>query len=95
MLRLESSIARTLPIYTHPPPSHFKHYRSHNEGQGIYTTVVIPSDPNVLVDRLNILLASKAAGNTRVRNEIVSICDEHMWQKEMTKQQYKKLMLHL
>jgi len=30
---------------------------------------------------LDILLASKAAGNTGVRNEIVSICDELLRQK--------------
>jgi len=39
-------------------------------------TVVIPSAPDALVDRLELLLASKAAGNTGLRNEIVSICDE-------------------
>ena len=39
-------------------------------------TVVIPSSPDALVGRLLLLLASKAAGNTGVRNELVSICDE-------------------
>ena len=50
--------------------------KSQYEGQGIGRTVVIPSDPDALLDSLDILLASKAAGNTWVRNEIVSICDE-------------------
>ena len=36
--------------------------RSQYEGQGIGTTAVIPSDPDALLDRLDILLASKAAG---------------------------------
>ncbi|KAL4092501.1 hypothetical protein QTP88_027002 [Uroleucon formosanum] len=34
------------------------------------------SDPNELVDRLRLLLASKAAGNTGVSNEIISIFEE-------------------
>jgi len=58
---------------------------------------VILSDPNALTERLELLLllARKVAGNTGVRNEIVSICDELLRQKEMTKQRYKKLMLYL
>ena len=43
------------------------------EGSGV---VVIPSDPNALLERLDLLLASKEAGHTGVRNELVSICDE-------------------
>ena len=43
------------------------------EGSGV---VVIPSDPNALVERLDLLLARQKAGNTGVRNELVSICDK-------------------
>ena len=43
------------------------------EGKGV---VVIPSDPNALLERLDLLLASKEAGHTCVRNKLVSICDE-------------------
>ena len=43
------------------------------EGEGV---VVIPSDPNALLERLDPLLASQEAGHTGVRNELVSICDE-------------------
>ena len=43
------------------------------EGEGV---VVIPSDPNALLERLDLLLASQEAGHTGVRNELVSICDE-------------------
>ena len=60
------------------------------EGQG---TVVIPSDPVALTERLKLLLASKAAGNTGVRNELVSICDELLRQKKISKTLYKKLAL--
>lgn len=40
-------------------------------GKGMQT-VVIPSDPKALLERYNLLLASKASGNTGVRNEMVS-----------------------
>ena len=43
------------------------------EGEG---AVVIPSDPNALLERLDLLLASQEAGHTGVGNELVSICDE-------------------
>ena len=43
------------------------------EGKGV---VVIPSDPNALLERLDLLLASQEAGHTGVGNELVSICDE-------------------
>ena len=43
------------------------------EGEGV---TIIPSDPNALVERLDLLLASQAAGHTGVGNELVSICDE-------------------
>ena len=39
-------------------------------------TIILPCDPIALVERLDILMDSKAAGNTDVRNELVSICDE-------------------
>jgi len=67
--------------------------RRQYEGQG--ETVMIPSDPNALLDRLDLLLGSKAAGNTGVRNEIVSICDELLRQKVMNKSLYKNFMLHI
>ena len=69
--------------------------KSQYKGQGIGTTVVIPSDPDALLDRLDILLASKAAGNTGVRNEIVSICDELLRQKVLSRNHYKNLMLYI
>ena len=46
-------------------------------GQGI----ILPSDPNALCERLELLMASKQAGNTGLRNEIFSICDEFLRQK--------------
>ena len=42
-------------------------------GEGV---VVNPSNPNALLERLDLLLANKEAGHTGVVNELVSICDE-------------------
>ena len=54
------------------------------------TTVIIPCDPNALLERLDLLMASKAAGNTGVRNELVSICDELKRQNIIDTNMYKK-----
>ena len=58
------------------------------EGEGV---VVIPSDPNALLERLDLLLASQEAGHTGVRNELVSICDELKRQGVLDTKAYKKL----
>ena len=44
-------------------------------------TIILPCDPIALVERLDILMASKADGNTGVRNELVSVCEELLRQK--------------
>ena len=67
-------------------------------GQGLkpsVATIILPSDPVALVERLDILMASKAAGNTGVRNELVAVCDELLWQNLIDKQKYKIIMLQL
>ena len=53
--------------------------------------VVIPSDPNALLERLDLLLANQNAGHTGVVNELVSICDELKRQKVINADEYKKL----
>ena len=58
------------------------------EGKGV---VVIPSNPNALLERLDLLLASQEAGHTGVRNELVSICDELKRQGVLDTDSYKKL----
>jgi len=55
----------------------------------------LPSDPNALCERLELLMASKQAGNTSLRNEIVSICDKLLRQKILSHDAYKNLMLTL
>ena len=57
--------------------------------------IILPCDPIALVERLDILMASKAAGNTGVRNELVSICDELLRQNVINKHKYKIIMLQL
>ena len=58
------------------------------EGEGV---VVIPSDPNALLERLELLLASQEASHTGVGNELVSICDELKRQGILDTKAYKKL----
>ena len=57
--------------------------------------IILPCDPIALVERLDILMASKAAGNTEVRNELVSVCDELLRQNLIDKHKYKIIMLQL
>jgi len=57
--------------------------------------IILPSDPNALCERLELLMVSKQAGNTGLRNEIVSICDEPLRQKILSRDAYKNLMLTL
>ena len=52
---------------------------------------ILPSDPNVLIDRFDLLFSSKKAGHTGVRNEIVSILDELKRQGVLKTNEYKKL----
>ena len=57
-------------------------------GKGI---VIMLSDPNALLERLDLLLASQEAGHTGVGNELVSICDELKRQGVLDAETYKKL----
>ena len=58
------------------------------EGEGV---TVIPSNPNALLERLDLLLASQAAGHTGVGNELTSICDELKRQGVIDMNAYKKI----
>ena len=58
------------------------------EGEGV---VIMSSDPNALLERLDLLLASQKAGNTGVVNELESICDELKRQGVLDTNAYKKL----
>ena len=61
------------------------------EGKGV---VIMSSDPNALLERLDLLLASKKAGHTNVGNELVSICDELKRQGVLDINAYKKNKLY-
>ena len=52
---------------------------------------ILPSDPNALIDRLDLLLESQNAGHTGVRNELVSIFDELKRQGVINTNTYKIL----
>ena len=57
------------------------------DGKGL----ILPSDPNALIDRFDLLFSSQKAGHTGVRNEIVSILDELKRQGAININEYKKL----
>ena len=63
--------------------------RKDYEGKGV---VVIPSDPNALIERLELLLASKEAGHIGVGNELVSMCDKLKRLGVLDSKSYKKLI---
>ena len=52
---------------------------------------ILPSDPNALIDRFDLLFSSKKAGHTGVKNEIVAILDELKRQGVLKMNEYKKL----
>ena len=60
------------------------------DGSGI----ILPSDPSALLERFDLLVASKQAGNTGVQNEIVSILDELLRQKVIDRNQYKNMLTY-
>ena len=60
------------------------------DGKGV---IVIPSNPNALLERLDLLLASQKAGHMGVRNELVSICDE--LKRQGISDSYKKLISNI
>ena len=58
------------------------------EGSGV---IIIPSDPNALLERLDLLFASQEAGHTGVGNELVSICNELKRQGVLDTKDFKRL----
>ena len=62
--------------------------REQYKGKGV---TVIPSDPNALLERLDLLLATQNAGHTGVGNELTSICDKLKRQGVINADAYKKI----
>ena len=56
------------------------------KGDGV---VIMSSDPNALLERFDLLRASKKAGHTNVVNKMVSICDELKRQGVLNTKSYK------
>ena len=52
---------------------------------------ILPSDPNALINRFDLLFSSQKAGHTGVKNEIVAILDELKRQGVINVHEYKKL----
>ena len=52
---------------------------------------ILPSDPNALINRFDLLFSSQNAGHTGIRNEIISILDELKRQGVINTKEYKKL----
>ena len=65
-----------------------KHQEDPVSGSGL---TILPSDPNALLERLDLLIASQNAGHSGVRNELVSISDELKRQGVINVNEYKKL----
>ena len=63
-------------------------HRGEFAGKGI---IIMPSDPNALIERLDLLLGSQEAGHTGVANELVSISDKLKRQGILDSGAYKKL----
>ena len=62
--------------------------RKNYGGSGV---IIISGDPNALLERLDLFLASQEAGHMGVVNELVSICDELKRQGVLDTKTYKKL----
>ena len=62
---------------------------------GISRTIILSSNPNVLCDRLKLLLQEKQAGNNSdiINDEIVAIVDNLLECKCLSKQQHKQILI--
>jgi len=86
----ETFVRPILEKYVKAPTQKAKRQQKKKQGKGF-----LPSNPSALCERLELLMASKQAGNTGLRNEIVCICDELLRQKNLSRDAYKNLMLTL
>ncbi|XP_065645735.1 uncharacterized protein LOC136076190 [Hydra vulgaris] len=58
-------------------------------------TIILPSDPNSSIEKLELRIAAWKAGNTGARNEAVAICDELLRQGIIDDLQYKLIQNNL
>lgn len=64
-------------------------------GKGVTASVILPSDPNALVEMLSLRIAGYEAGNTGAIDEAIAICDELLRQGVLDKESYKAIMVQL
>ena len=57
--------------------------------------IILPSDPNALIERFTLSVAAWYAGNKGSRNEAVSICDELLRQNRINKEEYKSMIAYI
>ena len=62
---------------------------------GDKNTTFLPSDPNSLINQLQLSIASYTAGNNGEYNKIHSILDELLKQKVITKNKYEKIIKNI
>ena len=60
-----------------------------------YGVIILPSDPNALIERFTLSVAAWYAGNKGSRNEAVSICDELLRQNRINKDEYKSMIAYI
>ena len=60
-----------------------------------YGVIILPSDPNALIERFTLSVAAWYAGNKGSRNEAVSICDELLRQNRINKVEYKAMIAYI
>ena len=60
-----------------------------------YGVIILPSDPNALIERFTLSVAAWYAGNKGPRNEAVSICDELLRQSRINKEEYKSMIAYI
>ena len=63
---------------------------------GISNTIFLPSDPNELRDKVNLLLQDKQAGKTSdlIKDEIVVLVDKLLQYKWISKKQHKQVLIN-
>ena len=67
-------------------------FKSETKVKKGYGVIILPSNPNALVQRFALSVAAWHAGNKGSRNEAVSICDELLRQNRINKDEYKSMI---
>ena len=67
-------------------------FKNETKGKKGYGVIILPSDPDALVQRFALSVAAWHAGNKGSRKEAVSICDELLRQNRINKDEYKSMI---